>query len=204
MTNKPYWLIVHHTGSTDDNPHASTRHHTFEMVNQWHGINPNIRLDKPSSLGYWIGYHYFIEADGKITQGRLDTDVGAHTRGRNYESIGICLAMNADVELPTDAQKTALAGLLAELSAKWGIPRDRIVPHRKFAPKTCYGLLLPDNWARDLVKHAPETPQRTQKGTKSAPDHQATLAAIARIVEALARQIALLTLARKQNNKAGG
>ena len=38
-----------------------------------------------------------------------------------------------------------------ELTAKYSIPLSNVVPHRKFANKSCYGKKLTDSWARDLV-----------------------------------------------------
>ena len=53
--NIPEYIIVHHTGGTDDNPLADTSHHTFEIVDAYH-----------KSLGWdGIGYNWFIEKDGK-------------------------------------------------------------------------------------------------------------------------------------------
>lgn len=146
--NAPEWLIIHHTGGTDANPLTDTSHHTFEIVDYYHKGLWSFK----SSLGHYIGYHYFIEKDGKITQGRADQDEGAHTKGMNLKSLGICLAGNFDLTLPTEAQITALTELLKELSIKYSIPVANIVPHRKFANKTCYGNKLANDWAANLVK----------------------------------------------------
>ena len=37
-----------------------------------------------------IGYHYYITRDGKIHGGRNLSTIGAHVRGFNKNSIGIC------------------------------------------------------------------------------------------------------------------
>jgi len=39
-----------------------------------------------------IGYHMVIEGSGKIVRGRQLFDIGAHVRGHNRNSVGICLA----------------------------------------------------------------------------------------------------------------
>jgi hypothetical protein len=31
------------------------------------------------------------------------------------------------------------------------VPQNKIVPHRTFAKKTCYGMKLPDTWAASLL-----------------------------------------------------
>ena len=37
-----------------------------------------------------IGYHYYITRDGEIHKGRNLSTIGAHVRGYNKNSIGIC------------------------------------------------------------------------------------------------------------------
>lgn len=141
------YIIIHHTGGTDSNPLADTSNQTFEVVNQYHKEKFNFI----SSLGHHIGYHYFIEKNGLVRQGRAHTDEGAHTIGQNKSSIGVCMAGNFDLTVPTKEQEEALKLLLSKLIAQYLIPISAIVPHRKFASKTCYGRRLPDNWAQKLL-----------------------------------------------------
>lgn len=140
--NIPKYLIVHHTGGTDANPLADTSEHTFQIVDDYH-----------RSLGWGgIGYHYFIAKNGTLTQGRLDKVEGAHTIGYNLKSLGICLAGNFDLTLPTKAQEATLVKLLNDKIKEYAIPVENIVPHRFASPKTCYGKLLADDWARSLIQ----------------------------------------------------
>lgn len=39
-----------------------------------------------------IGYHFFIKRDGTVEPGRAVNRSGAHVKGHNKQSIGICLA----------------------------------------------------------------------------------------------------------------
>ena len=143
--NIPKTLIIHHTGGTDLDPLADTSHHTFEIVDGYH-----------KSLGWGkIGYHYFIDRTGKVTQGRKDDEEGAHTKGQNLTSLGICLAGNFDATMPTQEQVSALKTLLKEKLTQYAIPASNVVPHRKYASKTCFGRKLSDTWAQDLLKEAP-------------------------------------------------
>lgn len=153
-TNKPQLLIVHHTGGTDANPKEDTSHHTFEIVNEWHKQMWNFK----SSLGFYIGYHYFIDKTGKVTQGRADTDEGAHTIGKNLVSLGICLAGNFDVTDPTKEQVAALKTLLKAKMSQYGIAVSSVVPHRKYANKSCYGSRLSDAWVQNLLAEPVPTP----------------------------------------------
>jgi N-acetyl-anhydromuramyl-L-alanine amidase AmpD len=83
-----------------------------------------------------IGYHYVICRDGSVEKGREDSVPGAHVRGFNHVSLGICLVggVAADGKTPeanfTDAQYHALFALLTDLKAKY--PTAKIWGHRDF------------------------------------------------------------------------
>jgi N-acetylmuramoyl-L-alanine amidase len=157
---KIHFLIIHHTGGTESNPIADTSNQTFDDVNSWHRVDPNVWLGRLSSLGYAIGYHYFIDKTGKVTQGRNDYEQAAHAKGYNnnswdppeHSAIGICLAGNFDVSFPTSEQIKSLTLLLTQKVGEYGIPISNIVPHRYVANKSCYGRNLPDDWAANLLR----------------------------------------------------
>lgn len=146
----PQFLIVHHSGGTDKNPLQDSSNYTAEMCNRDH----KARFNFISSLGSYVGYQYVIEKDGKVTQCRKDDEEGAHTIGKNKNSIGIMLSGNFDVTLPTDAQTESLRKLLKEKVKQWNISSNFIVPHRQFSQKTCYGNKLSDDWARNLLNES--------------------------------------------------
>jgi len=104
MKNRPENIIVHHSGSPRDTT-------TFKGVNAYHRRRWNFR----SALGFYIGYHLFIEADGSVHKGRLFDEAGAHTKdsGMNFKSIGVCLAGNFNNELPTHPQAEATRAIIA-------------------------------------------------------------------------------------------
>jgi N-acetyl-anhydromuramyl-L-alanine amidase AmpD len=141
MLNVPEYIVVHHTGGTSANPRADTSHHTFEIVDAYH-----------KSLKWeGFGYHYFIAKDGGLRAGRAENYQGAHVKTMNARSLGICLAGNFDVTLPTEKQIASLTGLLKGILGRYNIPRENIVPHRHFTAKSCYGGNLPDDWAAKLI-----------------------------------------------------
>ena len=137
MPNVPNKLIVHHTASAY---HGSQ----FDSVNAYH----KEREFYLSSLGFYVGYHYFIEKDGSLRQAKEDHEEGCHTIGQNLQSIGICLAGKFNVELPTWPQINTLGKLMQTLLQQHQIAVTEIYPHRKFQSKDCYGTLLHDLWAR--------------------------------------------------------
>lgn len=82
-----------------------------------------------------IGYHYVVLLDGTIQKGRDELFSGAHCKGRNSRSVGVCYiggCKNAKGLPPKDtrtpAQKSALKSLLKELKSKY--PKAKIMGHR--------------------------------------------------------------------------
>lgn len=136
MQFSPTQIIVHHDSVSRAGP-------SFSIVNDFH----KTRGFPESSLGFFVGYHFWIERDGLVKQARAETEVGAHCKEQNYTAFGIGLAGNFDVEDPTELQVAALGELLSHLCLKYHISAQRIFPHRRYAQKTCYGSRLKDNWA---------------------------------------------------------
>jgi N-acetyl-anhydromuramyl-L-alanine amidase AmpD len=157
----PKYLIIHHTGGTDAQPLADSSNYTVTQCDADH----KVRFNMKSSLGFYVGYTYFIDKAGAVTQTRIDTEEGAHTKGYNSNSIGICLAGNFDATFPTEAQIKSLTKLLQEKTKQYSIPVSNIVPHRTFANKTCYGNKLANDWAQKLVG-TPPIPTRTKEQIK--------------------------------------
>ena len=87
-----------------------------------------------------IGYHYVIDLDGNIDKGRDIDIVGAHTKGHNKHSIGICYVGGVDKDMNsqdtrTIAQMLALGELLAVLRDFY--PEAEICGHNEFSSKDC-------------------------------------------------------------------
>ena len=102
----------------------------------------------PSTITQWhlargfktIGYHFVITLDGKIHVGREIRDVGAHCKGQNKNSIGICYVGGLDKngkpkDTRTDAQKSTLRRLVRFLLVSY--PKATIHGHNEFANKDC-------------------------------------------------------------------
>ena len=103
-----------------------------------------------------IGYHYLIDRDGTVAEGRPLDQAGAHVRGRNRTTIGICLlgghgssendAFNDNF---TPAQDKSLRALIARL--KRAHPTIKTVSgHNEYAAKACPGFRV-NRW----LAHAP-------------------------------------------------
>jgi N-acetyl-anhydromuramyl-L-alanine amidase AmpD len=75
------------------------------------------------------GYHYVIERDGALREGRALQDVGAHVAGSNAHSIGICMV---GTDRFAYEQWETLRSLVAMLTHRF---RAAVVlGHRDFSP----------------------------------------------------------------------
>ena len=87
-----------------------------------------------------IGYHYLILVDGTVEAGRPLSAIGAHCKGHNAHSIGICYVGGLNdkgkpADTRTPAQREAMRSLL--ISLKHRFPDATIHGHRDFAAKAC-------------------------------------------------------------------
>lgn len=102
----------------------------------------------PSTIREWhlargfktIGYHFVIALDGRVYVGRPLSEVGAHCKGYNKNSIGICYVGGLDKygkpkDTRTCAQKIILKRMVGAL--KQSFPNATIHGHNEFANKDC-------------------------------------------------------------------
>ncbi len=138
----PKFIIIHHSASDRDTTGVMA-------IDSWHRFRwPNFK----SSLGYWVGYHFVITANGTITQCRRENEEGAHTLGGyNQKSIGICLTGNFETEQPTPAQLTSLQTLLDKVKKEYQIVDSNIKGHRQVWPTLCPGRNL-QNWLEKYLQ----------------------------------------------------
>lgn len=77
------------------------------------------------------GYHYVIKRDGTVEKGRNLTEPGAHCKGHNAHSIGVCYVGGQDsggkrVDTRTPSQKASMLKLITQLTQLY---RCRTVGH---------------------------------------------------------------------------
>ena len=88
-----------------------------------------------------IGYHFYIDLHGDIYKGRDIAKIGAHTKGQNRNSIGICYCGGVEVDgktpkdTRTEEQEESLLAVLRTLKAMY--PDANIHSHNDFANKAC-------------------------------------------------------------------
>ena len=138
MERKITNLIVIHCSAT-----PAGREVSVEEITAWHkerGFNT-------------IGYHYVIHLDGSISKGREELQVGAHTKGYNLYSIGVCLVGGIDAndrklakDTYTKEQWKTLTELVTTLVEKY--PLAKVLGHRDLdASKACPCFNVKKWWA---------------------------------------------------------
>ena len=130
-------LIVLHCSAT-----RTTQKYTFRQCKADH-----------MRLGYKdIGYHYYITRDGQVHEGRPLWQVGAHCKGHNQHSIGICYEGGIDAagyacDTRTKAQRYSMRALLERLTEQF--PSAIIMGHRDLSPDLDHdGRIEPDEWMK--------------------------------------------------------
>ena len=128
-------LIIHQTDTAGG---------TVESIRRWH-------MTQPELLWSDIGYHKVLYRDASIHQGRPDERVGAHCRGDNTGSLGICCVGKGPAKVGkaggymTKALWGALCYTVETLCRRHDIRVRRIYGHRERASgkrqgKTCPGF----------------------------------------------------------------
>ncbi|MCA9371097.1 MAG: N-acetylmuramoyl-L-alanine amidase [Candidatus Peregrinibacteria bacterium] len=138
-------LVVHHTAqkvSGDPRP-------AVERVRALYDFHANSR-------GWGdVGYHYLIDEEGGIYEGRSggDSVVGGHVYCGNVGTMGIALLGNFELEQPTQQQVQSLQWLLDQLATKYDIDLNRsvvfkgksmdpIVRHKDLISTECPGYYM--------------------------------------------------------------
>ena len=114
---KKQYIIIHHEAGNGG----------FNVVNEWHRKLWNWK----SSLGYYCGYHIYIDRQGNMTKARNLTEEGAHTKYWNSKAVGICLMGNFVYDKPTEQQLTVLKKLVDEIRNKYNIPKKNVLGHKE-------------------------------------------------------------------------
>ena len=128
-------LIVVHCSATDE-----THQDSIEAVRELHISNTSKKFKwgpyDTFGKGFSdIGYHYLITKDGTVHTGRPLGIAGAHVRGYNSRSIGICLSGRDGF---TPEQFRSLERLCRELVSKFNLTKLDILAHHDLDKgKTC-------------------------------------------------------------------
>lgn len=119
--------IILHCSATREGQHISV-----DTIRRWH-VDGRGWSD--------IGYHFCIYLDGTVAAGRPVARSGAHTKGRNKTTIGVCYigGVETDGKTPkdtmTDAQEAAFRNLVTTLRHCYG--DLSLHGHNEYAAKAC-------------------------------------------------------------------
>lgn len=120
-----------------------------------------------------IGYHYLIDRDGAVIAGRPIARDGAHVKGHNKGTIGICLlggfgsaATDAFEENFTPDQDAALRDQVALLQKRYG--PLKISGHNDYAAKACPGFKVARWYDRKPPVRASVTQSKTLQASQVA------------------------------------
>jgi len=126
------YIILH----CSDSPQG--RGDNAETIHNWH-------LEKGWS---GIGYNFVILEDGSTEVGRPPYWQGAHTKGYNHNSIGICMIGKDSF---TPEQINGVLNLINGLMVQYNIPKERVLGHCETAlaeGKACPNYPMQDIRAR--------------------------------------------------------
>jgi len=122
--NRPNKVILH-CSATPDSPAPK---YSVDDIDGWH-----------RERGFdMIGYHYYIDRAGEVFRGRADNHVGAHCKGYNQGSLGVCYE---GTRFPTPQQWLAIMNLYRTIKSVHGIEYYAWHCHNEFTPKkVCPGF----------------------------------------------------------------
>lgn len=105
-----------------------------------------------------IGYHFIVDPQGSVWQGRALLWQGAHVKDRNEGNIGLLVLGNFESTRPTTAQLDALERQIAALGRLYRVPATSVRSHQEWpgAATACPGrhMQAKMNGVRDSVRRA--------------------------------------------------
>ncbi len=149
--SNPYGWYVYQGDLRDNYQTLIVHHSSFYEADVQATLLEVQRLHRDDRHWADIGYHFLIDIDGTIYEGRNLGARGVHTMGHNTGSAGLCLLGDYRFALPPQAQLEATEALARWLVAELAV--THLAGHSQFNPSTlCPGgaLLeyLPDMAAR--------------------------------------------------------
>ena len=130
--NQPTRVILHCSATPDKGDYiGATQIDEWHRERGWHGI----------------GYHFVIRRSGVLERGRDEKIQGAHTKGHNRDSLGVCFIGTSDF---TTEQISSLKVLYKDLKNRYNIDADNWFCHYQFANKDCPNI--PVSVLRELLR----------------------------------------------------
>lgn len=131
---KPSFIIIHHSLTRDSGTVS------WQAIRRYH-----VEILGWVAIGYQLGIEK-VNGEYEILMGRMLDEAGAHTKGMNARSIGICVVGNFDEDELLREALAILLELCRSLMDIFGIPVENIKRHSDYADKSCPGRKFP--WER--------------------------------------------------------
>lgn len=150
-------VVIHCSATANGKPLRNATETAAQVIDRWHKERGYKRSDSACkrfnpALKH-IGYHVVIDTDGTIEYGREIGERGAHVKGHNTGSIGICLVGGVGVDNEkshgryTESQWHALKQVLVTLAPQCS--QAEIMGHRDLSPDlNGDGTIQPREWLK--------------------------------------------------------
>jgi len=89
-----------------------------------------------------IGYHYIIDPEGRIWQGRPISIEGAHVAKTNPHNLGVMLMGNFDEHRPSQQALATLDAFVTDQMRRFRVPINRVYTHKELRETACPGVHL--------------------------------------------------------------
>jgi hypothetical protein len=137
-------ITIHHGGFDADSSDLGAAKRVLQSIQRTH----------VEREGYGdIGYHYAIDAAGRIWECRSTRYQGAHAGdgNANRANLGVCLLGNFQNDMPTARQRESLRALSASLLERHGLDARALVTHREVRPQHLGMTECPGDQLQSLV-----------------------------------------------------
>jgi len=130
------WVTIHHDGL--DSPMTETSESASAARIEW------IRCGHRGRGFSDIGYHYVIDRDGRVWEGRSLRWQGAHVSKHNEQNIGILVMGNFDIQRPSQQQLDGMQKWVSTLLKRYRLEDGRVRTHGEWpgAKTACPGKHL--------------------------------------------------------------
>lgn len=141
----PYYRItVHHSADTVSTQLNGSMASSVAVVKKIQNAHMN-----GENTGWGdLGYHFLIDPQGRVFEGRSLEWQGAHASGKNnVGNVGICLLGNFENSHPTERALGALESLVNACRNSFGIAKHELHGHNEYKNTQCPGKHL-TQWLR--------------------------------------------------------
>jgi hypothetical protein len=140
------YIVIHHSATADG-----------QQTLSWPAIRAYHKAKGWRDVGYHLGFEWY---GGRIEGllGRPWALAGAHARGRNADSLGVCVVGNFEAGPPGRVVWDVLVERVAELADFLRVPTKRIMGHREVSKnRICPGKFFEMDAFRSAVARKRKT-----------------------------------------------